>query len=122
MTMPERDDRAGQTITITEGGLATSGTTVRRWQRGDVELHHLLDPRTGRPVRSCWRTATVAAGSCVDANVAATAAIVLGFEAPAWLEARRLPARLVSVGGRVDAVAGWPASDRRRHDRVGRGS
>ncbi len=106
----QRDDGAGQTVAVTEGGVATSGTTVRRWQRGDVELHHIVDPRTGRPARSCWRTATVAAGSCVDANVAATAAIVLGLEAPAWLTARRLPARLVSVSGDVRAVADWPAA------------
>ena len=53
----------------------------------------------------------MAAGSCVDANVASTAAIVLGDDAPAWLEARRLPARLVSSSGRISAVAGWPADD-----------
>jgi thiamine biosynthesis lipoprotein len=39
----------GPTVTIAGGGLATSGTTVRRWQAGDVELHHIVDPRTGRP-------------------------------------------------------------------------
>ncbi len=117
----ERDDRAGQTVTIVGGGLATSGTTVRRWKRGDVELHHLLDPRTGGPVRSCWRTATVAAGSCVEANVASTAAIVLGDDAPAWLEARHLPARLVSSSGRTSAVAGWPADEDLDDAEVGRG-
>ena len=56
---------------VRAGGLATSGTTVRRWVRGGTELHHLIDPATGaagrRPV---WRTVTVAAGSCVDANIA----------------------------------------------------
>jgi thiamine biosynthesis lipoprotein len=108
----QRDDRLGQVVTLDQGGLATSGTTVRRWRRGGVELHHLLDPRTGRPARSCWRTATVAAGSCVDANVAATAAVVLGADAPAWLTTRRLPGRLVSVDGCVETVAGWPTDDR----------
>ncbi len=40
-------------IAIQAGGLATSSTTARRWQRGGDVLHHILDPRTGRrPTRS----------------------------------------------------------------------
>jgi thiamine biosynthesis lipoprotein ApbE len=97
-----------ETVTITSGGLATSGTTVRRWLRGDSVLHHIIDPATGLPVDSCWRTATVAAGSCVDANIASTAAIVMGELAPAWLVAHGMAARLVSVEGSVRRLAGWP--------------
>jgi FAD:protein FMN transferase len=52
---------------------------------------------------------TVAAASCVDANIAATAAIVLGRPAADWLEKMRLPARLVHVTGRVATSNGWPA-------------
>jgi thiamine biosynthesis lipoprotein len=99
----------GQRIVVRAGGVATSGTTVRRWWRGVQELHHVIDPVTGRPAREKWRTASVAAGSCVDANIASTAAIVLGVRAPAWLEARGLPARLVSPDGTVLRIAGWPA-------------
>jgi thiamine biosynthesis lipoprotein len=44
----------------------------------------------------------------VDANTAATAAIVLGHAAPAWLASLGLPARLVSASGAVRTVAGWP--------------
>jgi thiamine biosynthesis lipoprotein len=51
----------------------------------------------------------VAATTCVAANTAATAAIVLGADAPGWLTTRGLPARLVDDGGRVQALAGWPA-------------
>jgi len=97
-----------ETVAIQEGGLATSSTTVRRWRRGAVELHHLINPETGLPVDGPWRTATVAAASCVDANTATTAAIVLGEGAVAWLEAMALPARLVDRDGAVSRVAGWP--------------
>ncbi|HKV86609.1 MAG TPA: FAD:protein FMN transferase [Candidatus Dormibacteraeota bacterium] len=89
--------------------MATSSTTVRRWTRGGVVLHHIIDPDTGLPVQGCWRTATVAAGSCVDANIASTAAIVLGRRAIPWLEERGLAARLVDVAGGVHRTAGWPA-------------
>jgi thiamine biosynthesis lipoprotein len=44
----------------------------------------------------------------VDANTASTAAIVLGAAAPDWLRHRRLPARLVGVGGDVVTTPGWP--------------
>ena len=104
-----RLDGPGPVVSIASGGLATSSTEVRRWRVGEVELHHIVDPRTGMPVERVWRTAAVAAASCVDANTASTAAVVLGRDAPAWLEARRLPARLVEPGGRVVTVGAWPA-------------
>jgi thiamine biosynthesis lipoprotein len=98
-------DAPGQTLAISVGGLATSSTTVRRW---GPDAHHIIDPRTGLPAVSPWRTASVAAATCVDANVASTAAIVLGDDAPGWLEARGLPARLVDHEGGTLALAGWP--------------
>ncbi|HEY2602361.1 MAG TPA: FAD:protein FMN transferase [Thermoleophilaceae bacterium] len=98
-------DAPGQTLTIAAGGLATSSTTVRRWGPG---RHHIIDPRSGLPALSRWRTVSVAAATCVDANIASTAAIVLGDEAPAWLSERGLPARLVSRNGHVLTVAAWP--------------
>ena len=99
-----------ETVGITAGGIATSGTTIRRWTRGGVVLHHIIDPATGLPVDSPWRTATVAAASCVDANIASTAAIVMGDDAVAWLKIRGLAARLVDREGRVRRVGGWPES------------
>jgi FAD:protein FMN transferase len=98
-----------EAVTIRSGGLATSSLAVRRWWRGNEAIHHVLDPRDGLPVVAHWRTVSVTAGSCSDANVAATAALVLGGEAPAWLERRRLPARLAGVDGAIVRVAGWPA-------------
>jgi len=101
-------DAPGQTITLRGGGLATSSTTVRRWIRGGTEMHHIIDPATGRPAQSPWRTASVAAGSCADANIAATAALVRPSGAPEWLRVQRLPARLVALDGEVLCLAGWP--------------
>jgi FAD:protein FMN transferase len=106
-------DAGGPTVSIPGGGLATSSTAVRRWKRGEQVYHHLVDPATGASVEEYWRTVTVAAGSCVDANIASTAAIVLGQSAVAWLHARRLPARLVQVHGAVVATGGWPEEPER---------
>lgn len=102
-------DPDAESITIRDGGVATSSTTVRRWRRGEANLHHIIDPRTGLPAAGPWRTVTVVAATCVDANIASTASIVLGEDAPRWLSARRLPSRLVSIDGSVTRCAGWPA-------------
>ena len=56
---------------------------------------------------------SVAAASCVDANIASTAAIVLSDRALAWLEERKLAARLIDRDGGVHLVSGWPGSDNR---------
>lgn len=102
------DAPGGQTVWISGGGLASSGTSVRRWSRGGRPMHHVIDPSTSLPAADCWRTASVVAASCADANIASTAAIVLGADAPAWLAARDLAARLVDTDGRVSVVGGWP--------------
>jgi thiamine biosynthesis lipoprotein len=98
----------GETIAIRTGGVATSSTTVRRWRRGGVEVHHIIDPSTGLPAAGPWRTVSVVAGTCVDANIAATAAIVRGAGAAAWLDDAGLPARLVDRSGAMTRVGGWP--------------
>jgi thiamine biosynthesis lipoprotein ApbE len=95
-------------IAIRDGGLATSSTAARRWQRGGDVLHHILDPRTGRPAEPVWRTVSVTAGSCADANAASTAAVIRGQRALGWLAQLGLPARLVDATGVVFTVAGWP--------------
>ena len=97
----------GQDVRIGVGGLATSGTTSRRWRRGGVELHDIIDPTTGLPARTPWAMAAVAAATCLEANAAATAALILGDRAPAWLNGLRLPARLVRNDGRVQYTGGW---------------
>lgn len=97
------------TITVLSGGLATSSTAARRWCRDGQWMHHILDPLTGVPADSPWRTVSVAAASCLDANIASTACILLGWAAPAWLMARGLPARLVELDDTVHTTAGWPS-------------
>jgi FAD:protein FMN transferase len=100
-------DGAGQSVSISSGGLATSSTTVRRWRAGGTDQHHIVDPRTGRPAEEVWRTVSVAAATCVDANTATTAAIVRGRSAPDWLDRCGLPARLVARDGSVTYAGDW---------------
>lgn len=101
-------DGPGEVVSISAGGLATSSTMVRRWRQAGVERHHIVDPRTGAPAQVHWRTVSVAAANCVDANAAATAAIVWGDAALGWLERHHLAARLVKADGGVTRLSGWP--------------
>jgi thiamine biosynthesis lipoprotein len=102
-------DAPGQTVTIRSGGLSTSSTTVRAWAVGGRRVHHIISPATGQPAVSRWRTVSVAAGSCIDANTASTAAIIRSDAALPWLQEAGLPARLVRHDGTVETTAGWPS-------------
>jgi thiamine biosynthesis lipoprotein len=60
------------------------------------------------PAERVWRTVSVAARSCVEANMLSTAAVIRGQRAPAWLRGHGVAARLVDAAGRVVTVGGWP--------------
>jgi FAD:protein FMN transferase len=102
----------GQSVMLHDGGMATSTTRLRRWRRGGVELHHIIDPRTGAPATGPWRTVTVSAPTALAANTASTAAIVLGADAPEWLSAHHLSARLVARDGAITTTGSWPTQVR----------
>ncbi len=108
VTVAERAGGPGQQITLHSGGLATSTTTVRRWQAGGQPIHHILDPATGQPAAGPWRTVSVAAGGALLANTCSTAAIVLGGRALDWLAGQPVAARLVDQDGAVRTIGGWP--------------
>jgi thiamine biosynthesis lipoprotein len=73
-----------ETVLLLDMGAATSGTRRRAW--GD-DLHHLIDPRTGRPSATDVSEASVLAATAADAEIFAKAALLLGRErAPAYLE------------------------------------
>jgi thiamine biosynthesis lipoprotein len=102
------DDSPATVVAIHDGGLATSSTAARRL--GSDPLHYMLDPRVGAPAAPFWRTVSVAAACCVFASAASTAAMIRGRHAKQWLSSLGLPARLVTLDGRVQTVAGWPTA------------
>ena len=103
-------DQPRTTIMLPAGAaLATSSTITRRWRNVDELIHHILDPRTGRPAPTTWRTASVAAFNCVEANALSTAALVRGDAGPRFLRKTGAPARLVAADGSVTTIGAWPA-------------
>ena len=97
----------GGAIRVLQGGIATSGSASRRWRRGGSVQHHLIDPRSGRPSRSPWRQVTVSGASCLDADVAAKAAFLLGADGPDWLEEQGLPGRFLGHDGEIVENDPW---------------
>jgi thiamine biosynthesis lipoprotein len=110
------DEPPSARVWLSGGGLATSSTQVRRWTHEGRVRHHLLDPRTGLPAPEVWSTVTATGPSCVAANAASTASVVLGDQALRWLVQAGVNARLVATDGSVHRVGDWPESDAAVHD------
>ena len=102
------DDDTGPLVALTDCGVATSTTRARRWRIAGRPMHHLLDPKTGQPVRDVWRTVTTTANTCVEANTASTATVVKGTDGLRWLTSTALAGRLVAADGSISLVGGWP--------------
>ena len=105
-----------QLVRLVSGAVATSSIACRQWRQAGRLRHHIVDPRTGLPADGPWRTVSVAAATCADANAAATAAIVAGEQAEEWLRTAGVPARLVSHAGDVRYAGGWRGTDGDRID------
>lgn len=104
------EDRPGDPSCLVKlpagAALATSSTAGRTWGRPGELLHHIVDPRSGRPAPVVWRTVSVAAYSCLRANTLSTAAIVRGPGAVDLLGS--VPSRLVTPDLDVLRLGGWP--------------
>jgi thiamine biosynthesis lipoprotein ApbE len=105
----EVDSGPATVVAIHDGGLATSSTAARRLHHGGDPLNYILDPTAGAPAAPYWRTVSVAAACCAFASAASTAAMIRGRHAKEWLSSLGLPARMVTLDGRIHTVAGWPA-------------
>lgn len=99
-----------EVVALHSGGLATSGTTARTWERGGRTVHHIIDPWTGEVAPSTWSLVSAMAPTCVEANAWSTAAVVWGDDAPGNLACHGVPARLVAADGTVVRVGEWPAA------------
>jgi thiamine biosynthesis lipoprotein len=101
-------DEVDQVVAIRRGGLASSSTETRTWQMGREQVHHIVDPATGRNSARYWRVVSAAGASCVDANALSTAAMVWGDRAVERLRPFHQAVRLLRHDGEVFTLGGWP--------------
>jgi FAD:protein FMN transferase len=82
---PGSEREARLLLELSRGGLATSGDTHRFIEVDGVRYGHILDVRSGWPVRDAPRSVTVAGSSCVEAGLLATLAMLKGAAAERFL-------------------------------------
>ncbi len=108
LVQDQADDPVAHVVLEPGTAVATSSSRSRRWRQGETEVHHIVDPTTGTAASTPWRSVTVAARSCFQANTASTATIARGEQGLAWLARLGLPARLVHRNGSPVVLGGWP--------------
>ncbi len=103
---PRDPARTLLTLRLRDQAVATSAGNRRRWRRGDQRIHHIIDPRTGRPAASGLVQVTAVAATAEVAEVLAKAALILGADGARELLARwpAAGAVLVDDAGRVAIV------------------
>jgi thiamine biosynthesis lipoprotein len=93
---PFAPDDALETLLLAWGAVATSGRDYRHWQRGGIEQHHIIDPRTGQPAQTDVLAATITGPNGPSVEMAAKVVLILGSRAGlAWLDARPVLAGLL---------------------------
>lgn len=89
-------------ITLADGGVATSSRLGRAWHVGDVRMHHLIDPRTGRPLSGDIVAVSVVASAAWWAEALTKAVFVAGLrDGVGLLEELEVTAIAVDVDGGV---------------------
>lgn len=105
---PLRPDEDVAWVNLRDDAIATSTTARRRWVRGSVARHHLIDPRTGRSSETDVVQVSVVAPTAAEADVCAKTALLMGRDAGVcWLSQRRLPALVVPDRGDPIRVGDW---------------
>lgn len=89
------------TLSMVAGGVATSSTRTRTWEKDGVMRHHTIDPRTGSPAQTDVASVTTISDMATDAEAWATAAMIAGAGAGYEM--------LVAAG--VDAIIGTTAGN-----------
>ena len=97
---PRQADGMVQTLSIREGALASSGDYERCIVFDGVRYGHILNPRTGWPVRH-MAAVSVLGDLCVVAGSASTIGMLREAGGPAWLADLGLPHLWVDTNGAV---------------------
>ena len=80
--------KADRVIRLSQGALATSADARRFILKDGIRYGHILDPRTGWPIKDAPRSVTVAADTCTEAGMLATLAVLRGADAEEFLQAQ----------------------------------
>ncbi len=68
------------TMNITDAAVATSGSYNNYFTLENIDYSHIIDPKTGYPIRHELVSATIVASDCATADAIATGVMVKGFD------------------------------------------
>jgi thiamine biosynthesis lipoprotein len=102
---PRKKNTAVGTLALQGGGVASSGDYERCITVDGIRYGHVLNPRTGWPVRH-MAAVTVIGDFCVVAGSASTIAMLKEKDGPVWLESMGLPHYWVDVQGNTGGSLG----------------
>jgi thiamine biosynthesis lipoprotein len=105
---PRQKDAVLETVQVSDRAVVTSGDYERFFEQDGQRYHHIFDPQSGFPARSC-QSVTIIADSVALGDALATALFVLGPQ-----EGLRLldqypgaEALIVAADGSLHASPGW---------------
>jgi thiamine biosynthesis lipoprotein ApbE len=94
-------------LTPAAGAVATSALNRKVWQVGAEHYHHVIDPRTGRPVRGQLISATALAEDLRTAEIATKALLVADGRGEPLDPVDSAGAVVVDMSGTLLSVPGW---------------
>lgn len=84
-------------VSLTNKAIATSGDYQNFFIENGVRYSHLINPKTGKPIRHQVTSVSVIADNCEDADAWATALIVMGKDAIAFSEKKKLASLFILI-------------------------
>ncbi len=82
---PDIESKSDGIIEIFSGAITTSGDATRYLLKDGIRYSHILNPKTGWPVKNPPRSVTIAATNCLQAGILSTLAMLMGEECEAFL-------------------------------------
>jgi len=93
---PEKNNAVVANVKLKKGAVATSGDLNRFLLKDGIRYTHILNPKTGWPVKNAPRQVTVMANTCIDAGMLSTFAILQGEQAEEFLQAQGVDYRVIT--------------------------
>jgi len=97
---PRQDGAVIASITLHEGGLATSGDYERYFELEGRRYCHILDPRSGWPAQG-WQSVSVVAPAGLAAGAISTVAMLKGDDALEFLREQTVEFLAIDASGQI---------------------